>query len=95
MIPLLLLVLFVLLQILDWLLTRRLLTAGVAYEANPVTAFLIRHAGINAGILAPKALATVLVAAFLFEYPWALGGLCVVYIGIVVWNYVLVRSKLD
>lgn len=91
----LLLVLFLLLQIFDWTLTRRLLLAGVGHEANRIVAFFIQHAGIDLGILTPKAVAVILAYLFLQAHLQLLFLVCVVYIGIVMWNYTLVRSKLD
>ena len=80
-----LLALLAALQLADIYTTRRILLAG-GKEMNPAVRWLIGRFGIMPALLVSKAAMLVLATAFLLPYPWALGGLCVFYAGIIWYN---------
>lgn len=86
-----LLIVFCVLQVLDTYMTYKLLASGVAHEANPVMAWFMEKIGTLSGMIVPKALLVVFLGVFALPYPWLLGILCVLYVWVVVHNYLLMK----
>lgn len=79
--------LFAVLQFLDYELTSGLLQRG-GRELNPVVRWMMERFGQQQGLMLAK-LAALGVGAFLAYTgsAWALAALCVVYVGVVAWNW--------
>ena len=77
---------FVALQVADWMLTGTILELG-GQELNPAMRWVLRAMGL-AGLLAVKIVAAVAVAAMCIYYnlQWVLAGICALYLGVCIWN---------
>lgn len=73
------------LQLADVYTTRRILIAG-GKELNPMMRWLIRKLGVMPGLIIPKAFLLILAYIVLLPYPWVLGALCGLYVGVLVHN---------
>lgn len=93
-IPFILLITLIILQLLDVYTTKTALSLKNTVEANPVVKFLIDKLGLTFGLLSIKfLLVAVLIIAFPYTHLYALIGLNLLYVGIVINNFLVIRKN--